>query len=99
MFGIFGNIGKHFYLNTQQPQLVYSVSEPLFTQAELQQLKVVLAEAYNEEERVRIESKMFLKNNSPCQLTKEEEIYLQKRCTKRKKLLANLLSKVKKELT
>lgn len=98
MFGIFGNIGKYFYLN-EQPQLVYSVSEPLFTQAELQQLRVVLAEAYNEEERVRMESKLFLKNNSPCNLTKEEEIYLQKRCTKRKKLLANLLSKVKKELT
>lgn len=105
MFGIFGNIGKHFYLNEQQPQLVYSVSEPLFTQAELQQLKVVLAECVKSEENTRKESvdaqRMLYKDRSDQYFHEaiDDEIKLQRSCKKRIKLLANLLSKVKKELT
>lgn len=109
MFGIFGNIDKHLYMNapyTSYPQyIVQDEGEPLFTQAELQQLKVVLAECVKSEENTRKESvdaqRMLYKDRSDQYFHEaiDDEIKLQRSCKKRIKLLANLLSKVKKELT
>lgn len=106
MFGIFGNIGKHLYMNppTCYPQyIVQDEGEPLFTKAELQQLKVVLAECVEECESTRKESLEYQRkyegSTNPYYEDIDYEIKLQRSCKKRIKLLANLLSKVKKELT
>ena len=108
MFGIFGNIGKHLYMNPHgcYPQyIVQDEGEPLFTQAELQQLKVVLAECVESEENTRKESvecmrELYKDRAYPYfHETIDDELKIQRSCKKRIKLLANLLSKVKKELT
>jgi len=109
MFGIFGNIGKHLYMTapyTSYPHyIVQDEGEPLFTQAELQQLKVVLAECVESEENTRKESvecvREIYKDRTYPYFHEDiyNELKIQRSCKKRIKLLANLLSKVKKELT
>lgn len=108
MFGIFGNIGKHLYMNppAYYPQyIVQDEGEPLFTQAELQQLKVVLAECVESEESTRKESVEYMREIYKDRAypyfheSIDDELKIQRSCKKRIKLLANLLSKVKKELT